>query len=72
MNLIPNSLHARDVQSIIHPQTNLKKHKEIGPMLVTHGKGSRLFDDNGKDYIESEAGLWGAWFRGGASCKSSV
>ena len=27
-------------------------------MLVTHGKGSRIFDDNGKDYIESVAGLW--------------
>ena len=58
MNFIPNSIHARDVQSIVHPQTNLKKHQEIGPMLVTHGEGVRIFDDNGKDFIESVAGLW--------------
>jgi len=58
MNVIPNSLHARDIESIIHPQTNLKKHRELGPMLVTHSKGARIFDDNGKDYIESVAGLW--------------
>ena len=58
MNFIPNSIHARDVQSIVHPQTNLEKHQEIGPMLVTHGQGARIFDDNGKDYIESVAGLW--------------
>ena len=47
MNFIPNSIHARDVKSIVHPQTNLKKHQEIGPMLVTHGEGVRIFDDNG-------------------------
>ena len=58
MNVIPNSLYARDIESIIHPQTNLKKHRELGPMLVTHSKGARIFDDNGKDYIESVAGLW--------------
>ena len=47
MNVIPNSLHARDIESILHPQTNLKKHRELGPMLVTHSKGARIFDDNG-------------------------
>ncbi len=58
MKVIPNSVHARDIASIIHPQTNLSLHEKIGPMVVTHGKGSRIYDDNGKDYIESVAGLW--------------
>ena len=58
MNMIPNSIHARDVKSIVHPQTNLEKQEEIGPMLVTHGQGVKIFDDSGKDYIESVAGLW--------------
>ena len=58
MSVIPNSVHARDIASIIHPQTNLAKHREVGPMVVTSGEGSRIFDDSGKDYIESVAGLW--------------
>jgi 4-aminobutyrate---pyruvate transaminase len=58
MTVIPNSVHARDIASIIHPQTNLAKHREVGPMVVTGGEGSRIFDDSGKDYIESVAGLW--------------
>jgi 4-aminobutyrate---pyruvate transaminase len=58
MSVIPNSVHARDIASIIHPQTNLAKHREVGPMVITGGEGSRVFDDSGKDYIESVAGLW--------------
>ncbi|MEI9931512.1 MAG: aminotransferase class III-fold pyridoxal phosphate-dependent enzyme [Rhizomicrobium sp.] len=48
----------RDVQSILHPYTNLMKHRETGPMILDHAKGIRVFDDHGKDYIEAMAGLW--------------
>ncbi|MBL6600331.1 MAG: aminotransferase class III-fold pyridoxal phosphate-dependent enzyme [Alphaproteobacteria bacterium] len=58
MSVIPNSVHARDIASIVHPQTNLAKHREVGPLVITGGEGSRIFDDGGKDYIESVAGLW--------------
>jgi 4-aminobutyrate--pyruvate transaminase len=58
MTVIPNSIHARDIASIVHPQTNLAKHREVGPMVITHSEGARIFDDGGKDYIESVAGLW--------------
>ena len=58
MATIPNSVQARDIASIIHPQTNLAKHREIGPMVITHGDSARIYDDSGKDYIESVAGLW--------------
>ena len=48
----------RDVDSVLHPYTNLIRHKEIGPMVITHGQGIRVFDEQGRDYIEGLAGLW--------------
>ena len=53
-----NSAAARDVANVLHPYTDLKAHLEIGPMVVTRGKGVRIWDDTGKDYIEGVAGLW--------------
>jgi 4-aminobutyrate--pyruvate transaminase len=54
----PNSTSGRDIASLLHPYTNLKKHIERGPMVVTKGKGIYIFDDQGKQYIEALAGLW--------------
>jgi 4-aminobutyrate--pyruvate transaminase len=48
----------RDVNSVLHPYTNLVKFRETGPMLISHGKGVRVYDESGKDYIEAMAGLW--------------
>jgi 4-aminobutyrate--pyruvate transaminase len=48
----------RDVQSVLHPYTNLMKHRETGPMILERGQGCRVFDDHGRDYIEAMAGLW--------------
>ena len=48
----------RDVQSILHPYTNLMKFRETGPLILESGKGVRVFDERGKDYIEAMAGLW--------------
>ncbi|MBW7849412.1 MAG: aspartate aminotransferase family protein [Rhodospirillales bacterium] len=53
-----NSTAGRDVAYVLHPYTNLKRHEAVGPLVITHGKGVRVFDDNGKDYIEGMAGLW--------------
>ncbi len=59
MNSIrPNSAAARDVANVLHPYTDLRAHMEQGPMIITRGEGVRVFDDSGKDYIESVAGLW--------------
>jgi len=59
MNMIrPNSLQARDIAYVIHPQTNLAEHEKHGPAIITHGDGIRVFDDTGKEYIEGAAGLW--------------
>jgi 4-aminobutyrate--pyruvate transaminase len=48
----------RDVNSVLHPYTNLVKFRESGPMVIERGKGVRVFDESGKDYIEAMAGLW--------------
>lgn len=57
-HLVPNSIHARDIASIVHPQTNLATHLEQGPMVIGRGQGCRIYDDNGMEYIDSAAGLW--------------
>ena len=53
-----NSAAARDVANVLHPYTDLKTHLETGPIVVSHGKGVRVWDDAGKEYIEGVAGLW--------------
>jgi 4-aminobutyrate--pyruvate transaminase len=53
-----NSAAARDIANVLHPYTDLRSHLEKGPMVISHGKGVRVWDDAGKDYIEAVAGLW--------------
>jgi 4-aminobutyrate--pyruvate transaminase len=53
-----NSAAARDIANVLHPYTDLRAHLEKGPMVITHGKGVRVWDDAGKAYIEAVAGLW--------------
>ena len=54
----PNSAAARDIANVLHPYTDLKMHSEVGPIVITRGEGVRVWDDTGKEYIESVAGLW--------------
>jgi 4-aminobutyrate--pyruvate transaminase len=54
----PNSLVARDIAHALHPYTDLKAHLENGPMVIARGEGVRVWDESGKSYIESVAGLW--------------
>ena len=53
-----NSAAARDIANALHPYTDLQAHLETGPLVVSHGKGVHVWDENGKEYIESVAGLW--------------
>ena len=53
-----NSAAARDIANVLHPYTDLKTHLEVGPVVISRGKGVRVWDDAGKEYIESVAGLW--------------
>ncbi len=53
-----NSAAARDIAYALHPYTDLVTHQEAGPMIISRGEGVRVWDENGRDYIESVAGLW--------------
>jgi len=53
-----NSAAARDIAHALHPYTDLVTHQEAGPMIISRGEGVRVWDENGRDYIESVAGLW--------------
>ena len=58
MNIMPNSAAARDIAYYIHPQTNLRRHAEVGPVIVSKGDGVYVVDENGNRYMETVAGLW--------------
>ena len=53
-----SNAQTRDVESILHPYTNLVKLRETGAMVIERGSGVRVYDEHGKDYIEAMSGLW--------------
>jgi 4-aminobutyrate--pyruvate transaminase len=54
---LSNMAH-RDIETVIHPYTNLARHREVGPLILNEGRGIFLYDETGKRYIEGLAGLW--------------
>ncbi|WP_332695661.1 aminotransferase [Bosea sp. (in: a-proteobacteria)] len=52
------NLAVRDIETLIHPYTNLATHREVGPLVLERGKGVFVYDTTGKEYIEGMAGLW--------------
>lgn len=54
----PDSIEARDLRSLLHPNTNLKELHATGPAVHVRAKGVYLWDNHGKQYIEGMAGLW--------------
>lgn len=53
-----SNMAVRDIETVIHPYTNLARHRETGPLILNEGRGIYLHDDTGKRYIEGLAGLW--------------
>jgi len=53
-----NSAASRDIATVLHPYTHLRKHESEGPLVITGGKGVYVQDEAGKSYIEGLAGLW--------------
>lgn len=49
---------ARDVEALLHPTTNLEKHRAAGPLVIERAEGIYIYDTSGKRYIEGLAGLW--------------
>jgi len=55
---VPSNLAARDIETLVHPYTNLATLRETGPLVIERGKGIWVYDSEGKAYIDSMAGLW--------------
>ncbi len=54
----PSNLARRDIETVIHPYTNLSAFRETGPLLIEEGKGVFVRDNQGREYIEGLSGLW--------------
>tara|TARA_R110002110_G_C13415935_1_gene714039 strand:- start:265 stop:1647 length:1383 start_codon:yes stop_codon:yes gene_type:complete len=48
----------RDIETVIHPYTNLDAFRKTGPLILDRGEGIRVWDTDGNEYIEGMAGLW--------------
>jgi len=57
MNVLSN-LAVRDVETLVHPYTNLATFRDSGPLVIERARGVYVYDTEGKDYIEGMAGLW--------------
>ncbi len=55
-----NSLAIRDIEFHVHGQTDLARHREVGPLVIDRGEGVYVYDDQGRQYLEGLAGLWSA------------
>src|SRR5580704_10597772 len=53
-----SNLAVRDVETLVHPYTDLATLRESGPLVLERGRGIHVYDTNGKAYIEGMAGLW--------------
>jgi 4-aminobutyrate--pyruvate transaminase len=53
-----SNLAARDIETLVHPYTNLALFRETGPLVIERGKGVFVYDNRGKAYLEGMAGLW--------------
>ncbi|MEM8878443.1 MAG: aminotransferase [Pseudomonadota bacterium] len=48
----------RDIETLLHPYTNLAVHRETGPLTLERAEGVYVYDGTGKPYLEGMAGLW--------------
>src|SRR5271166_4957731 len=53
-----SNLAVRDIETLVHPYTQLAAFRESGPLILEQGKGVFVYDTEGKAYIEAMAGLW--------------
>jgi 4-aminobutyrate--pyruvate transaminase len=53
-----NSIGARHARHVLQGYGDLDGLTRQAPMMVTHGKGVYVYDDEGKEYIEGAAGMW--------------
>jgi L-2,4-diaminobutyrate transaminase len=47
-----------DRASLFHPFTSVADHMRDGPLVMTEGRGVRIKDIHGREYLDGMAGLW--------------
>ncbi|MCL2429999.1 MAG: aminotransferase class III-fold pyridoxal phosphate-dependent enzyme, partial [Alphaproteobacteria bacterium] len=52
------NLAVRDIETLVHPYTNLAAFRDSGPLVIERASGVFVYDTEGRDYIEGMAGLW--------------
>lgn len=58
MNTPLTNTQMRDVNALLHPYTDATALRQTGPLVIDRGRGVRVWDDQGHEYIEGMAGLW--------------
>src|SRR5205807_6791798 len=53
-----SNLAVRDIETVVHPYTNLAGLRDTGPLVIERAQGVFLHDSDGKAYIDGMAGLW--------------
>jgi len=53
-----SNLAIRDIETLIHPYTQLASLRDSGPLILERGQGVFVYDTEGREYIEGMAGLW--------------
>jgi 4-aminobutyrate--pyruvate transaminase len=53
-----SNLAVRDIETLIHPYTQLAAFRDTGPLVLERGDGVWVYDTAGKAYLEGMAGLW--------------
>jgi len=51
-------MQARDIAAVLHPQTDLRRHAEIGPSIIGSSNGIWVIDDAGNHFMEGASALW--------------
>lgn len=57
MNVDSQRAISQDIAHHVHPQSNLRRHAEDGPTMITHGKGAFIYDSEGREIIDGFSGL---------------
>src|SRR6266498_3244780 len=53
-----SNLAVRDLETLVHPYTNLATLRETGPRIIERAQGVFVYGTEGRAYIEGMAGLW--------------
>jgi L-2,4-diaminobutyrate transaminase len=55
---VADTLEELDRKTHLHPFTSIAEHADRGPLVMREGRGVRLRDVRGREYLDAMAGLW--------------